>query len=381
MFKIVILFCICVCNMQAMISLAMRSVVRDYDQKICQSNVTFAKKCPVIAYEKEIDQHLPLPAVLTAMVVSYLKGHVPGKEIQDTISWFFKTRYECCAYLSSDRIALGTDSGCLKIHNVLTGQCERTINAHSDCMRGVGVASIIYNPFEQTIISGGEDGCLKIWQNPDYACIKAFPARWGGISALLSVNSRIIVSGTFNTSGLNVWHKDHGFIGFLNGCGLGYRIKGTLSLAALDESRFISTAYQEDSVILWDIDAQRKCFHNTYEDGPGLFVSSIKQKNAYALALLEKIVLLDIRSVDVCMYLSGHKGIVKKVAPLGSDVLSVSVDKTAKIWDPRMPKNCKETIDLGPEAGILDLGVSPQANSFAVSFNNPYKVKMWDCLK
>jgi hypothetical protein len=372
MIALVTLFFVCTFNLQAMAPLP--------------ATVT---TCAQMIYD-----NVPLPVELRAIIVAYSAQEqwVEGAGIRGKKPWVFKNACRCLAYISPEEIVIGNDAGSLEICDVYKELCRSRIKAHinDDYYDGYygltakpigicGVSAVIYDPAMKAIISGGKDGLIKIWKSHD--CINTRPFFYyypNNSSGLASLGNNTIVSTSRDSYNLYVWN-------YKAQCG--ERIfydkprlyGGTRSLSARDTTQCVSVI-TDNIVILWDVTVQRNVWSYRYPDvcTAALFCDD----STYAFTGGEDILLRDVRSGETGgqVRFKEHAGIVKKLARLGNDILSASVDGTAKIWDLRIAKVCKNTIKLGSEKRVLALAGSPAGTSFVVSFGEPFNVKIFKFL-
>jgi WD40 repeat protein len=86
--------------------------------------------------------------------------------------------------LSENSLASGSDSSesCIKIWNIATGECIRTITGHTNSVYSLVKLS------GNTILSGSYDTTMKIWNIDNGVCQKTITGHNGGIWSVIKLN-------------------------------------------------------------------------------------------------------------------------------------------------------------------------------------------------
>ena len=71
----------------------------------------------------------------------------------------------CIRFLSKNRIVSGSDDYMIKIWNLDTGECLKTLRGHEDSVT-------CFELYDERLISGSWDGLIKIWDINSSECIK-----------------------------------------------------------------------------------------------------------------------------------------------------------------------------------------------------------------
>jgi len=72
------------------------------------------------------------------------------------------------AHNTADLGFCGLESGVLKVYDLKSGVCAKTLNAHQD---GVNAIEMDYVSSGYRFFTGGNDGCIKVWDARKYECI------------------------------------------------------------------------------------------------------------------------------------------------------------------------------------------------------------------
>lgn len=102
-------------------------------------------------------------------------------------------------------IVTGGEDGQIQVWNGLSGQLEKTIAAQED-----GIQTVVVSADGDTIISGGEDSQIKIWNRRSGQLERTLEGHEGEINSVaLSANGAIIASAG-GDSRVNVWNRATG---------------------------------------------------------------------------------------------------------------------------------------------------------------------------
>jgi len=73
------------------------------------------------------------------------------------------------SHVQSSRLASGGNDQTVKLWDVSTGECLRTLQGHTKCVR-----SVVFSPDVQTLASGSDDETIKLWDIKTGECLKTF---------------------------------------------------------------------------------------------------------------------------------------------------------------------------------------------------------------
>ncbi|MDD2756967.1 MAG: TIR domain-containing protein, partial [Methanothrix sp.] len=182
-------------------------------------------------------------------------------------------------------IISGSDDGTLKIWDMATGKCRATLEGHADYVRAVAVT-----PDGRTVISGSSDKTLKIWNMATGKCRATLEGHAGSVYGVaITPDGRTVISGSLDKT-LKIWDLATGKCrATLEG-----HADYVMAVAVTPDDRTVISGSDDKTLKIWDL-ATGKC-----------------------------------RAT-----LKGHEGTVWGVAVTPDDrtVISGSDDKTLKIWD------------------------------------------------
>ena len=231
-------------------------------------------------------------------------------------------KVNCLAILPRNRLASGSNDKTIRIWDVDTGRCLRTLSEHKERINCIAVLP------NGHIVSGSSDKTLRIWDTETGKCLKTLSEHDGGIYSLAILPHGQVVSGSGDKT-VRVWDTSTGkCLKILRGH------TGRVScLAVLNENHVISGSW-DHSIRVWDIAAE-ECLQT----------------------------------------LNGHGGKVNCVdlLPDGSLVSGAS-DGTLRVWDPNTGRCIRP---LGKHCGKVNF-VSVLPSGYVASGANDMILCIWD---
>jgi WD40 repeat protein len=234
----------------------------------------------------------------------------------------------------------GSDDRNIKLWNITTGECIRTLEGHTD-----QVNSVCFSPDGRLILSGSNDQKVKLWDVATGKCIRTLEGHKNQVkSVCFSPDGRLILSGSRGSS----------FSGRYEG--------GMMMLWDIEIGEYIHTFVWSNSMAL------SVCFS---PDGR-LALSGDDNKN---------VIVWDIATGKRIHILEGHESGVYSVcfSPDGKLALSGSWDKTIKLWDIATGR-CVRTIK-GHRGGVLSVCFSPDGKLILSGGDDETNMLQYDRMK
>lgn len=163
------------------------------------------------------------------------------------------------------------------------------------------------------------------------------------------------------------------------------------SLDFARDGRTIASGSGDQTVRLWDIEADTNTLNLTVADGVTTVAISPDIRYVAAGSVDKSIYVWDIHAGFLVVHLEGpdgHKDSVYSVAfsPNGKDLISGSLDRTIKMWELTGPRdrpnteskggNCVKTFE-GHRDFVLSVALTPDAH-WVLSGSKDHSVQFWD---
>ena len=139
---------------------------------------------------------------------NYLCANFSGSQIYD---WNFTpqghdTAVNSAIYtIDGEKIISASSDKTIKIWNVRTGDCIKTLTGHSSSVNSVELA-----PNSQHIISASDDNTLKLWDIVSGRCLRTYYGHQDKVqSAIFNIDSRMLLSGSDDKT-LKLWNVETG---------------------------------------------------------------------------------------------------------------------------------------------------------------------------
>ena len=257
----------------------------------------------------------------------------------------------------------------VKLWDVSTGECMRTLHGHTHRIR-----SVVFHPNGSALIGGSEDQTIKLWDISTGQCVKSLPGHTGAVNSVsLSPDGQIVTSGSDDQT-VRLWNINTGqCLKILHG-----HTSPVRSVAFHPDGQIVASGSDDQTVRLWNINTGQclRTLHGHtrrirsiafHPDGQTLASGSYDQT----------IRLWDVTTGQCCKILQGHSNGTWSIAfhPDGQILASSSDDQTVRMWDINTGQ-CRKTIQ-GYSNQVLSVTFSPTGQILA-SGNDDQTVRLWD---
>ncbi|KAK4511785.1 uncharacterized protein ATC70_003784 [Mucor velutinosus] len=228
----------------------------------------------------------------------------------------------CLSWIDQDTLVSGSRDKTLKVWNVKTNQCTRTVENEHDgsilCMR--------VNKDRSLLLTGSSDATCTIWSLPDLAPIRKLRGHGHSVLDVCFVHGNRIVTASRDHT-LRLWNQDTGeeilhMLGHTNSVN---------AVETVDEHRVVS-ASGDATLKLWDV-ATGECIRTLQGHRLGLACVRYDGKHLYSGGLEGKIKVWDVESGKCINTLLGHVGMIRSLDCIHGRIVTGSYDRTLKVWD------------------------------------------------
>jgi WD40 repeat protein len=262
----------------------------------------------------------------------------------------------------------GGEDGTVRLWGLPEGRCLREIHAHP-----AGVTAVVTHPDGRQVVSGARDSTLREWELPELRPARTLrEENHAALSLALSPDGRLLAAGLDNWM-VCLWDLAEGV--------LRERVRGhgaaVSAVAISPDGRLLASASVDQTVRLWDLPDGR--FRQMLL--PGEWVTALAfgpDGRLLASAGYDRAVRLwRLPAGEAAGKLEGHAGDVTCLAmsPDGRVLVSSGQDRTVRLWG--LPEGrCLRVLQV--PTGILNcLAVSPDGRLLA-SCGKDRTVRLWD---
>ena len=221
----------------------------------------------------------------------------------------------------------GSDDKTVRIWDVESGDCIKTLEGHTNCVNGVS-----FSPNNQYVVSGSDDKTVRIWDVESGDCIKTLEGHTSYVySVSFSPNNQYVVSGSSGKT-VRIWDVESGdCIKTLEG-----HTDFVCSVSFSPNNQYVVSGSDDNTVRVWDVE-----------------------------------------SGDCIKTLEGHTGWVRGVSfsPNNQCVVSGAWDDTVRIWDVESGE-CIKTLE-GHTKPISSIVFSPN-NQYVLSKDSCDEKRIWN---
>ncbi|KAK2829856.1 hypothetical protein FQN49_007191 [Arthroderma sp. PD_2] len=270
------------------------------------------------------------------------------------------------AFSSNGIVASGLFTGILQVWELTTGKLRHVIDGHFKY-----ITSVAFSPDDNKIVSGSDDGTVRIWDVTTGHRIQAFSHSSSINDVAFSPNSDIVASGSLGKTA-QMWEVATEKLQILEG-----HTAWVSSVKFFSDGKRIATGGSDDTVRIWDVATGKLQQTISY---PSFIRVIALSPSCGQLATISSD--NSVRISEVAMARSEpksplvHSRYVESVAfsSNGSKIVSGSRDRTARIWDTRTGRLERA---LRHPNSVPCAAFSPN-DSQIVSGCGDCKVRIWD---
>ncbi|KAI8074338.1 WD40-repeat-containing domain protein [Gilbertella persicaria] len=228
----------------------------------------------------------------------------------------------CLAWIDVHLLVSGSRDKTLKIWNVLTNQCVRTIQHEHEG----SILSLRVNKDRTTLLTGSSDATCTVWSLPDLIPIHRLLGHGHSVLDVCFVKDMVVTSSRDHT--LRVWDKEKGtelrqMIG---------HAASVNAIEAIEDSYQVVSASGDATLKLWDV-RTGECLRTMEGHRLGLASVRFNGKHLFSGGLEGKIKVWDIDTGECLNTLIGHVGMIRSIDCVEGKIVSGSYDRTIKVWD------------------------------------------------
>ncbi|KAF9098174.1 hypothetical protein BGX29_007744 [Mortierella sp. GBA35] len=288
-----------------------------------------------------------------------------------------------CLQFDDSFLITGSYDNTVKVWNIETGECLRTLTGHALCVRALHFD-------EAKLITGSMDRTLKIWNYHTGQCIRTLQGHTDGV-VTLDFDSRILASGSVDAA-IKIWNFATGECSTLKGhCDLVNKVQ-------IYKKNLLVSASDDTTVKLWDI-AARTCLRTftghvgrvqclqTSGDALISIIADRIRKRPQERTQNSQVVRAGAQGATGTVCSINRSGVVENAPPsplhdVNSDtetrtmmpiIVTGGLDNTLKIWDADMGE-CLNTL-FGHVDGVWSLAFDKLR---IVSGSLDRTIKVWD---
>ncbi|ORX84792.1 WD40 repeat-like protein [Basidiobolus meristosporus CBS 931.73] len=216
------------------------------------------------------------------------------------------------------RLATGSWDKSIKIWDLESKECIRTLQEHTDFVK-----SLVFHP-KGYLFSGSSDASIRKWSLLDYSCVKLMKGHGRGIEDMaLTLDGEYLISASSDVK-IKKWNVETGAeIQEFNG-----HLTSVYGLSITEDE--IWSVSGDKTARRWSLDTGKQ---DTTLEHPD-FVKCVTVAGSYVITGCrdENVRVFDIGSGKCLKTLEGHFDEVTGLAVIGTDVYSGSLDGTIRSW-------------------------------------------------
>ena len=292
------------------------------------------------------------------------KGEASGKHIKAHKQWVTAIAWEPMhANAACERLVTSGKDGTIKVWNIRTKSCLRTLSGHTDSVESVkwGGEGLVY--------SASRDRTIKVW-NPDRGIlVRTLTGHGHRINTLALSSDYVIRTGPF----------DHRGTKFATPEAAQKAAKGKYEEFSKQGPERLVSGSDDFTLFLWHPNESKHPIKRLtgHQQAVNHIVFSPDGRFFASASFDKKVKIWNGFSGDFLSTLTGHVGAVYQVA-WSSDsryLVSASKDSTAKLWEIPSGKRARETLP-GHHDEVYALDWSPTGGSVATG-SKDRTIKIW----
>jgi WD40 repeat protein/predicted Ser/Thr protein kinase len=245
----------------------------------------------------------------------------------------------------------------------------KTITGHSSFIN-----SLAFSPDNKTLVSGGADKLIKVWDLATGKVIRSLKGHAGFINFLtISPDGQLLVSASADKM-IKVWNLDtgklirtlKGHVGFVN------------FLAISPDGQILASASADKTVKVWNLETGKEIRTlKGHSNSINSIAISFDGKTLFSASADRTIKIWNVVNGKEIRTLKGHSSFVNYVAisPDGKTLLSGSADQTIKMWN---LVNGEEIRTLKGHASFVNyLAISPDGQTL-ISTSSDNIINIWN---
>ena len=256
-------------------------------------------------------------------------------------------------------LAAAGERGTLVLFDAKSGKLVQRLQGHDPKAGDFGaVYSVVFDPQNRWLFSGGEDGLIIRWSLPKGEKLDEWQAPAGVHSLAFSPDGKTLASGHRATSKqIMLWNAADGkTIRSLDGHT--DSIGSPNGLAFSPDGKWLASASYDKTARLWDWRTGKSLFTlEGHHDGVNAVAFSPDGKLLATASDDQQIILWDAETGHLVRSLRGHQNMVYCPAfnQQGSQLLSASRDRTLRQWD--VASGITQHVYQGHQAGLVSVAL------------------------
>ncbi|MFH7025535.1 MAG: NB-ARC domain-containing protein [Heteroscytonema crispum UTEX LB 1556] len=280
-----------------------------------------------------------------------------------------------------EQVISGSEDGTVKIWSLNSGNLIRTIPAHNESVDAIVTTAA---PDGLRIISGSHDKTIKIWNLKTGELVRTLAGHYGSINAIaLTPDNSKMISASSDCS-LKVWNLENGEA--LHTL-VGHRASvQAVTVVFTNKKKWVISGSYNDTLRVWNLETGKEEF--TLGDSDMVWSIAATRDGERVISASEDgtLTVWKVATWEKEYTLKSHSEPVRTVTVTsdGKQIISGSSDGTLKIWKADTWEN-KATIS-GHTAWVLAVAVTPDSKQIISAsgnklFSNDYTLKIWNLEK